>query len=72
MPQHLDIPAWAWIAFNGYVVGLLLLDLYGFNREAHEIDWKEAGWLSAFFVGASLAVNGVIWWAYGTPRASPS
>ncbi len=62
---HIDVPAWAWVAFNAYVIGLLLLDLFGFNREAHEIEWKEAAWLSAFFVGASLAVNGVIWWAYG-------
>lgn len=62
---HIDVPTWAWIAFNGYVVALLLIDLLGFNREAHEIDWKEAGWLSLFFVVASLAVNVVIWWVYG-------
>ena len=62
---HLDVPTWAWIAFNAYVVGLLLLDLYGFNKKAHEIHWREAAWLSAFFVGASLAVNAVVWVAYG-------
>ena len=62
---HLDVPPWAWIAFNAYVVGLLLLDLYGFNKKAHEIHWREAAWLSAFFVGASLAVNAVVWVAYG-------
>ena len=33
---HLDVPPWAWIAFNAYVVGLLLLDLYGFNKKAHD------------------------------------
>jgi len=63
---HIDVPAWAWVAFNGYVIALLLLDLFGFNRKAHKIEWKEAAWLSAFFVAASLAVNALIWWAYGS------
>ena len=61
--EHLDVPTWAWAAFNVYVIGLLLLDLLGFNKKAHEIHWKEAAWLSAFFVAASLAVNVVVWWA---------
>ena len=60
---HLAVPTWAWVAFNGYVVVLLLLDLFVFNKKAHEIEWKEAAWLSAFFVAASLAVNGIVWWA---------
>ena len=60
---HLDVPTWAWVAFNGYVAVLLLLDLFVFNRKAHKIEWKEAAWLSAFFVGASLVVNGIVWWA---------
>ena len=63
MTPHLDVPTWAWVAFNGYVVVLLLLDLLGFNKKAHEIRWREAAWLSAFFVVASLAVNAVVWWA---------
>ena len=62
---HIDVPAWAWVAFNAYVVVLLLLDLFVFNRKAHKIEWKEAAWLSAFFVAASLAVNAVIWWVWG-------
>ncbi|MEO0558599.1 MAG: TerC family protein [Bacteroidota bacterium] len=62
---HLDVPTWAWMALNGYVVTLLLLDLLVFNRQAHEIHWREAARLSAFFVGAALAVNALIWVAYG-------
>ena len=60
---HLDVPTWAWAAFNGYVVVLLLLDLLVFNKRAHEIEWREAAGLSAFFVVASLVVNAVVWWA---------
>jgi tellurite resistance protein TerC len=59
---HLDVPPWAWVAFNVYVIALLLLDLLGFNKKAHEIHWREAAWLSAFFVAASLAVNAIVWW----------
>ena len=66
---HLDVPTWAWFALNGYVIALLLLDLLVFNKEAHEIEWREAAWLSAFFVAASLALNGVLWWAYGAEPA---
>ncbi len=62
---HLDVPPWAWIAFNAYVVVLLLLDLFVFNKQAHEIEWREAARLSAFFVAASLAVNAAIWSVYG-------
>ena len=62
---HLDVPAWAWAALNGYVIGLLLLDLLVFNKKAHEIQWGEAVRLSAFFVAAALAVNGLIWVAFG-------
>ena len=63
---HIDIPAWGWLAFNAYVVLLLLADLFLFNRQAHKIELREAAWLSAFFVGAALVVNALIWWEYGS------
>ena len=62
---HLDVPSWAWAVFNGYVVILLLLDLLVFNKRAHEIEWREAARLSAFFVAAALAVNAVVWFVFG-------
>ena len=62
---HIDVPTWAWIALNGYIVALLLADLLLLNKEAHKIEWKEAAWLSAFFVAASLLVNVAIWVGYG-------
>jgi tellurite resistance protein TerC len=66
---HLDVPGWVWLALNGWVVGLLLIDLFLFNRHAHKIEWREAAWLSAFFVAASLLVNGWIWVEYGADPA---
>ena len=62
---HLDVPTWAWLTLNGYIVVLLLLDLLWFNKKAHKIEWKEAAWLSAFFVVASLAVNAAVWIGFG-------
>lgn len=62
-PDH--VPAWAWIALNAYVVVLLLLDLFVFNREAHKIEFKEATWLSVFFIGAALVVNAGVWLGMG-------
>ena len=63
--SHIDVPGWAWLTLNGYIVALLLIDLFLFNRTSHKIEWKEAAWLSAFFVAASLVVNVGIWIGYG-------
>ena len=54
-PTHTSAPIW--IGFSAFVIALLLLDLLVFNRKAHRIEWREATRLSAFFVGAALAVN---------------
>ncbi len=58
-----DFPASTavWVGFSAFVLALLLLDLLVFNRKAHKIEWREAAVLSAFFVGAALAVNVFIW-----------
>ena len=60
-----DVPGWAWIALNAYVVVLLLLDLLVFNREAHKIEFREAARLSVFFIAAALVVNGLVWLGMG-------
>ena len=61
----LDIPSWAWIGLNAFVVALLLLDLLVFNRKSHRIGFGEAARLSAFFVAAALSVNAFIWFYFG-------
>jgi tellurite resistance protein TerC len=54
-----------WLAFTGFVVGLLLLDLLVFNRKAHEIKLREAlGW-SAFWVALSLCFNALVYRTMG-------
>ena len=54
-----------WLVFVVFVVGLLLLDLLVFNRQAHEIKLREAlGW-SAFWVALSLGFNLVVYRTMG-------
>ena len=54
-----------WLAFNAFVIGLLLLDLLVFNRKAHEIKLREAlGW-SVFWVALSLCFNYVVYRTMG-------
>ncbi len=54
-----------WLAFNAFVIALLLLDLLVFNRKAHEIKLREAlGW-SAFWVALSLGFNYLVYQTMG-------
>jgi tellurite resistance protein TerC len=64
--DYLDIPTSAWAALNGFVVVLLLLDLLVFNRRSHTIGLREAAKMTAFFVGAALAVAASVWAWHGT------
>ncbi|MEL7360667.1 MAG: TerC family protein [Bacteroidota bacterium] len=63
---HIEVSWLIWVGFNALVVGLLLLDLLGFNRTAHKIELREAAALSAFFVAVALVLNAALWVAYGT------
>ncbi|GAA4364632.1 TerC family protein [Hymenobacter saemangeumensis] len=58
-----------WIAFNAFVVVLLLVDLLVFNRKAHEIKLREAlGW-SVFWVLLSLSFNVAVYFTMGKQQA---
>ena len=64
-PAHLDVSGTVWVGFTAFVVALLLIDLLGFNRKAHKIEWREAARTSAFFVAAAALVNVFVWQSYG-------
>lgn len=60
---------WPWVAFVGFVLGMLVLDLRVFHRKAHEIHLREAlGW-SAFWIALALLFNLGIWWLRGPTTA---
>lgn len=56
---------WMWVAFTGLVVGLLVLDLVVFHKEAHEVRFREALLWSIVWVVLALAFNVVVWAAWG-------
>lgn len=63
-------PLWAWLVFFGLVAMLLFLDLFVFHREAREVPFGEAMWLTAFWIAVSLAFGGFIWYLAGLEVAA--
>jgi tellurite resistance protein TerC len=60
---------WAWAAVIAFIVGMLLVDLLVFHRDAHEVSTREAATRSIVWVGLSLAFGGVIWLTMGGTSA---
>ncbi len=58
-----------WIGFTALVLVLLALDLFVFNRKAHEVKIREALAWSAFWIGMSLTFNLGIYFWFGSERA---
>lgn len=48
---------WFYLAFTGFVLVLLALDLGVFHRKAHAVSFREAGAWSALWIGLALAFN---------------
>ena len=48
---------WAYLAFTGFVLFLMALDLGIFHRRAHEVSFREAAAWSAVWVALSLVFN---------------
>ncbi|MCU0316175.1 MAG: TerC family protein [Fimbriimonadaceae bacterium] len=58
------IPIWVWLAFLGFVLGMLALDLGVFHRQAHEVSIKEAIIWSGVWIGLALLFNLGIYFAW--------
>jgi tellurite resistance protein TerC len=65
----LPFPLWAWLVFVGIVLALLFLDLFVLHRNAREVPFKEALWLSGFWIAISLAFGGFVWFLAGVGGA---
>src|SRR6478752_7042796 len=57
-----------WIAFHAGVLGVLAIDLFGFQRKAHVPSMKEAAIWTAVWVVLSLGFNGLIWYCEGETK----
>ncbi|MFD2036020.1 TerC family protein [Belliella marina] len=58
------------IAFAIIIFGLLAVDLYVFNKEAHKVSTKEALNWSIIWIGLGLLFGGYIYWNFGMEKAS--
>ncbi len=57
-------PLWLWITFVGCVLAALFVDFVVLRKQgAHAVSLKEAVHWSIVWVAASLAFNGLFWWA---------
>lgn len=57
----MTFPIWAWAFFIGLVATLLFVDLFVLHRGARKIPFKEALFMSGFWIAISLAFGGFIW-----------
>jgi tellurite resistance protein TerC len=60
---------WAWAAVIAFIVGMLLIDLLVFHKNAHTVSTREAATWSIVWVAISLAFGGVIWLTMGGTEA---
>lgn len=58
-----------WGVFAVIVVVSLVIDLFVFHREAHEVEFKEALTWTFVWIGLSLAFNGWVWFEAGSGPA---
>ena len=62
------VDLWVWGAFLALIACLLVLDLFVFHREAHEVSFREATKFSVFWIALGLAF-GVLIFAWQGPKA---
>jgi tellurite resistance protein TerC len=67
VPPGVDlvVPTAMWVGLGVIIVGLLLLDLFVVNREAHEISIREAAISSTIWISIGLAYGLVVLWVLG-------
>ncbi len=64
-----SLPLWAWVAFLGFIAGMLALDLGVFRRKSHAISTKEAlAWCGVWF-SLAMAFNAIIYFWQGKAPA---
>ena len=58
-----------WIGFFIFIIAMLALDLFVFNRKAHVIGVKEAVKLSIFWISLAVVFNMLVWYLMGSEKA---
>jgi tellurite resistance protein TerC len=65
----MQINFWWWVLFNAGVLGVLAIDLLGFNRKTHAPTTKEAAAWTAVWVALSLGFGALVWHGQGPDKA---
>jgi tellurite resistance protein TerC len=61
---------WHWLAFIGFVLAMLALDLVVLSRGEHEPTFRASLGFTAFWTGLAIAFDGLIWFAAGHEAAA--
>jgi tellurite resistance protein TerC len=64
------VAPWEWALFLAFVGLLILVDLFVFHREAHEISMREASVSSAIWIAIGLGFGVFCWWWLGASAAT--
>ena len=65
----MDVPIWAWAATIAVILAMLMLDLFVFHRDAHEVTMREAAVTSTVWITLGLCFAGVVAFAWGGTAA---
>jgi len=68
-PVHIQVPLWFWGAFFGFVIIMLVLDLFVLNRKDHIVKVKEALMQTAMWVSLALLFNLGVYFLRGSGKA---
>jgi tellurite resistance protein TerC len=60
---------WHWLAFIGFVLAMLVLDLLVLSRAGHQPTFRESLCWTAFWTGLAIGFDALIWWSAGTEAA---
>lgn len=59
---------WLWIAFNGFVLAMLALDLGVFHKKCHVVTFKESITWTVVWVALAMIFNAWLWKTYGSQK----
>lgn len=65
----LSLNAFYWIGFNLFILAMLLLDLYYFHKEAHEVSLKESLLWSGVWIALALLFFAGLFFTHGKENA---
>lgn len=69
--QSLATSTLAWLGFSVFILLMLAIDLFVFNRKPHEISYRDAGIWSAVWVGLALIFAGLLFGPLGWELFGP-